>query len=439
MKLTKTQKYLVWNVGAWSLYDGLTTGFLAAFLLILGASNLLIGILGALPFFAILIAQIPGAKILEFFSRKYVYVMSSFISRSFWIFIIVLPLLAGYFSSNTLIVLVLLFYILVKSTEQLTEPAKLSLIADVVEEKQRGEFFGKLFVSNGFAGIIAFLFGGIYLKIFGDGLTGFITLFTLGALVGYFSIYVFNKVKEPKYRDHDHHTLKELFTMKGELKKYLVFVFYFYFAFMFASPFFTVYMLKDLGIDYAYFGFLTALATLVSVIAQKHLGKLTDKFGDKQIAMMSIFGTSLVPLVYFFISKENIWMLIPAQIISGLVWGGANLTIFNLLIDFTDKEKRAFQIAEFNLLTSFPLIISPIIGGLVADKVHFAISGIQLVFLIGFVLRASSVFLLNRIKEPRAKTKYGFEVVFRGVMAFHATEGLLRMTKTVVKRIRNLQ
>lgn len=436
MRLTRTQKCIVLSAGMWSFYEGLTVGFLPAFLIFLGASNVMIGILGALPYVSVLLSQIPGAKIIEFLSRKYVYILFSFVSRSFWLLIISVPLFTKYFSMQQIIILILLVYLFIKLSELLTDPAYKSMVADSVEEEKRGEFFAKRFSTEGFFAVIAFILGGLYLKIFNHGILGFVTLFAVGTLIGFYSIYIFNRVKEPEYRDHLHHTLKEFFTIKGEFGKYLMFVLYFYFGFMVVSPFFTVYMLRNLEINYAYFGFLTALSTFITVLTQNKIGRICDKYGDKKVAMLTVFGTSFVPLIYFFITKQNLWMLVPAQIISGFVWGGASLALFNLLVDFTEKQKRAFQIAEFNFFTAFPLIVSPIIGGYIADNATFYISGIPLLFLIGFVLRASSVLFLNKVKEPRVKNHYKLTEVFRQLLSFHIAEGFLHMAKTIVKRIK---
>jgi hypothetical protein len=56
----KNKQILKLQGSLWASYNGLTAVFLIAYALALGASNTVIGLLGALPWLASLIAQIPG-------------------------------------------------------------------------------------------------------------------------------------------------------------------------------------------------------------------------------------------------------------------------------------------------------------------------------------------------------------------------------------------
>jgi hypothetical protein len=76
--------------------DGLTSGgFLAAFALALGASNLQIGILTALPFIGQTF-QIPAVLLVERLGRrKVVAVPAYFLAQSLWIPIALIPVFLG--------------------------------------------------------------------------------------------------------------------------------------------------------------------------------------------------------------------------------------------------------------------------------------------------------------------------------------------------------
>src|SRR5574341_577973 len=119
----------------WAAYDGLTSAYLAAFALALGASNEVIGFLGALPWLASILTQIPGSELSQHFRRKKVYVLFGLIGRLFWI-----PLLAAPFFFEKPIFFIIIFYLIIKLGEMITDPAYTSLMADVVPRDTFGDF-----------------------------------------------------------------------------------------------------------------------------------------------------------------------------------------------------------------------------------------------------------------------------------------------------------
>ena len=68
MKYTQNQKHLINSGALWAVYNGFTGAFLVAFALALGAPNIVVGILAAIPYLAIMLAEYPGAKLVEFYS-----------------------------------------------------------------------------------------------------------------------------------------------------------------------------------------------------------------------------------------------------------------------------------------------------------------------------------------------------------------------------------
>ena len=146
----------------WSIYDGFTTFFLTAFALIFGASNEQIGLIAAIPYLSVILTELPGAKLLEFISRKWISFFSIIFSRSFWVFIILIPFL---FNKNP-VLFIIIFYLLIKIVELVSEPSWISLMADITPEKIRGRYFGfRNMLINSF-GSLAALIGGFYLDFY---------------------------------------------------------------------------------------------------------------------------------------------------------------------------------------------------------------------------------------------------------------------------------
>ncbi|MBW3014701.1 MFS transporter, partial [Candidatus Woesearchaeota archaeon] len=372
MKETNNQRLLIHQGILWSIYYGLTSAFLIAFALALGASNTVMGIAGALPYLAAILAQVPGAKLVEVYSRLHINIILTFTSRLLWIPIIVIPF---FFKAHPLITL-LVYFFLVQFTEWITNPAWVSLAGEFVPIKHRGKYFAKRNMLMGVFGMTVSVIGAAYLDLFPKtSYTGFSTMFLVGMLFGLWSSYLYAKMKEKPYQDQKHHKIIEFFEIKGEFKKLVGIIMFFNFAFMISSPFFIVYMLKNLEMSYTLVMVSFAVGGIAKIFSQPHWGRVSDKIGDKPVAIVSIFGTALVPFLFLFATKEAIWMVYVAQIVSGIVWAGVDLSVFNLVLDFSHQH-RTVKVAKYVMLTSIPLILAPIAGGLIADKLVFILSGI---------------------------------------------------------------
>ncbi len=425
-----SKRILLTNAALWAAYDGLTSIYLTAFALALGASNTVIGILGALPWIASILTQIPGAELVQHYRRKKVYVIFCMIGRLFWI-----PLLAAPFFFANPIPAIIIFYLLARLGETISDPAYTSLLADLVPEKHRGEFISKRYRVLATFGMLAMVTGGLWLKQFPkESPVGFAIMFAFGTLLAVLATILMGRIKEPAYKDHDHHPVKEFFTLDGPMKTFVIFGAAFNFAFMLASPFFAVYMLKTLEMSYFQYGIASSIAILAQILTSYYIGGLTDKYGDKPIAILGHFGTALVPLVFLAVTKNNLWMIFFAQTISGIVWAAADISRYNLLLGIADARKRAIQIAEYNLYASIPLAIAPIIGGWMTEKAIFMLTGIPLIFVASSLLRFISTLLLFKIQEPRAKKEYPLVYVFKEAMHFHVNKGLVHGLH-VVKRV----
>lgn len=427
------QRYLLQSGGWWALYDGLTAGYLLAYALALGASNTIIGIIGALPYLAMMLAEIPGAKLLERFTRLRIYAVASTFARISWLGIIFAPSL---FMRSPLFGVVLFFF-LARFFDYISDPAWTVLVADVVPNRIRGDFVARRTRLINIGGMIALVAAGQYLDLFSVGdLTGFFTVFAVGIGFGVATTLCTLRVREPPYRDHDHHGWREFFQLEGEFKRYVTFAFLFNFAFMLASPFFTAYILHDLGLSYTIFALSTALTNITKILVFRHVGKLSDRFGDKPVLWLSVIGTALVPLTFLFVTRDTLWLLWFAQVLSGIVWAGYDVTVFNVFLDLTTPSKRAVQTATYSIITSVPLIVAPILGGFIADNMTLVLTGIPLVFAVSAVLRFLSSLFLIGIREHRIKHDYPLSEVLWHAFELHPSQGIQHRWHGIIRGVK---
>ncbi len=433
-EVERNLKYFVWTGGSWAVFDALTAAFLTVFAVALGASNTLVGLISSITFIAVLVAELPGAKLLDYFPKKELVAWTGLVARSAWLLIALAPFI---FYKQPLLWIVGIFAF-IRFVELLGDPGWTALAADIVPEKKRGEIFGKRNMYIGIGGLLASIIGGFYLDLFPKESTiGFSSLFIVGMLWSILTFYCVMKIKEPREDKHEHHAFADAFKLPAVMWKYSIICTTYYFAVMIASPFFTVYMLKNLGLSYTWFVIAQGIATTARIASQKKFGYLADKFGDKNLGLLCMLATALVPFIYIFIKPANWYMIVPAQIFSGTVWAGVDMAVFNLLLNYTDKERRAAQAATFNMMLAVPNIIGPIIGGWISDTMKIlTLSGIPLIFAIATVLRAATACLLAFLPEVRVKKHYPFGMVIKEVLGMHPSRGYEGRIVSAVKQVK---
>jgi len=233
---------------------GTLTGgvFLVAFALKLGASNLVIGLLAAIPPLAQLM-QLPAIYLVEKYKiRKAICVYASALSRIFWLFIAMIPFL---FSPKAGLSFLLLAILLNSAFAAISSVSWNSWMRDLVPLDQLGAFFSKRMRLNVALGIFFSLAVGIYIdylrKLFPNyELYGYSILFSLGFFAGMLGVHFISTIPEPRLPSAEEKPkffkLLLLPFRDANFKNLIIFSGAWNSAVNLAAPFFTVYMLKRL-------------------------------------------------------------------------------------------------------------------------------------------------------------------------------------------------
>lgn len=434
--------------GAVAARDAITTNFTTPYALALGASNEQIGAVTAIPALAATIFSPISGKIIETVGSKKLFATKAWLlAHLTWIVIALVPFI--FVDSKVAILIAFLCFAQIAGSAGSTAWA--SWMAELVPEKIRGKFFGKRNTIAGISALIATLLAGWILTIY-KGFSGFAYIFTLAAFFGIVSYTLLRGIPEEKVKNktrghgfslhfsyflqsfRQHHNFANMTFMTAAVN----------FSVFLAAPFFAVYILRDLGIDYAWFAVISAAEILVAIITNKYWGKLADRFGDKAILGTSGLLISLVPLPY--IISTNQYHLILAGAFSGFAWAGYDLTRFNYLLDAVPAEHRPTYIANHKLISGMAMFIAPLIGGglatAFADKTFFLAAGLQILFLLSSALRLVSVSIFfPRFVEKRVKAPIGtpLRYVFPRAVAVYPARGLMHDVDIAYHKLHDLE
>ena len=378
---------------AYSLMTGLGDAYIPAAAIALGASNFYIGLLAALP-------QLFGA-IMQFFSlsalrlvkdRKILVVLGAFMHACCWLCVAAVMLWPGPLS----IPLITIFFSLGTGFSLLSNPSWSSWISDIVPENERARFFAgrnrlmqfMLFAVTFAAGLlltqlqlafpVAIAFGIVFIGAFFARLASTFFLTRMDNVK--YEIQLMREIQ-----------LKHLFLLPAHRNElwFLAFVALLTFSVQFASPFFTPYMLNNLHFDLLALGIVTATAVLSRVICYPYWGKIIDRFGNRTVLIVTAFISPLGSVLWLL--SKDLPMLVLFNLVSGFIWSGYEIAVFNYALSLVGRELRTSFISKYNVFVNVFYAGGAIAGGLFlmefSQVALFGFSGILLVFLISAVMR----------------------------------------------------
>ena len=431
-----------------SVYDGLfahifatLTGgvFLTGFALYLGMSDLMIGVLGSIPFL-VTVFQLPTSYLLGKDGRKKkVTYWGAAIARFSWVLILMVAFIPSLSSSKKWLMILALFF-LSHSCISCSYVSWLSWISDLVPDDFRGRFFGTRNMICGAAGMLAMMvFGNIldHLKNHSpEGLSvGFSITIISAVIAGALGLLFLNRISEPQVSrfyqgDSLGNILRRLFGERN-FRQFLLFAIFWGFSVHFASPFFTLYFLRYLEFGYGFVALLGTISACADLLGMQVWGRISDKVRNKAVIQFAGWVAVFLPLAWVWVRPGDLVMPVILQVIGGGFWAGINLCTSNLLLRISPQENRPFFLSAYNIVAGVGAALGPIMGGLAAkymvnlelEFVGFKMVPLQVVFLISTALRLISFQLFKYVHEPEEATIGQLVRVLRNVRGLNVATG----------------
>jgi MFS family permease len=396
MKENKNLRYSFINGIFSSGMSGFSYEFLTPFLLLLGGTVKQIGALNAIPNLLGALAQFKGVDIItKIKSRKKTVVFFVCFEG-----IILLAVALSAYAKGLSPHLFILFIALYSICSAVVRPAWDSWISELVPPKNRASFFGRRSRVYGFVTMAATFMGGLILQKMElvSPFYGFAILFGIAFLLRMLGWFFLCKIYEPplKHEKESQFTFYQFIARikQSNFAKFVVFVALFSFSVSLASPFFAVFMIRDLQFSYLFYSIMLISSALARHLAITRWGIQADIIGNLKIIKFTALFIGIIPFLW--IINRSPYFLLFAQMAAGFLWAGFYLCASNFIYDAVIPEKRARCIAYFCVLNGMALAAGAFLGGLILKYLPplfnysiltlFAISGIMR-FLVFFIMK----------------------------------------------------
>ncbi len=410
-KVDRALRHSVRDGMAYSVQVGAGETYFSAFALFLRASAPQVALLTTLPPLLGSAAQIFSAWLGGFVGRRRLVLVGCAAQALTWLPILLVPMLAPAHEISALLALLALYH----SANNLAAPQWTSIMRDLVSERRRGRYFGyrtRLTTIATFVALVACGTSLHELDATGRTYVGFAAIFLVAFVARAVSVYHLAFLHDPPASApppdmHIEHWWRSL-QSTGAIG------FSSYVALMnaavgIASPFFTVYMLRDAGFSYLQFTALTGMSVIVQFLMLTTWGRIADVYGNRLILIVTSISLPFVPVLW--LVSDGFWWLMFVQAVSGLSWSGFTLGAGNLLYELVPRTRRAAYVAFHNVGTAAGVFAGAMAGAALAEllpprgvlwPLRGTSSSLLYLFVLSGIARAGLAALLaRRVRELR--------------------------------------
>lgn len=355
----------------------LTTGvILTAFALHLGASNAMVGVLASAPFLAQLL-QLPAISLVERLrTRKLIAIVTSLVGRA----MLAVMAAAAFFSGTVPLMIFLAAQFVLCGLGAVGSCAWNAWMRDLAPESRMGQVFARRTLLLTAISLALGLAAALALDLTPAGSQArnlvFAGMFGVGCITGLISARVVASMPEPTMPPSPG-PVRLLALFREPLRdpnfsRLLLFVASWQFAINFATPFFTVFIVRQLHFNISFVMVLSVISQIANILAVRMWGTLSDRFANKSV--LAVCAPTYVVAIVAMIGASQfetrgliqLW-LIALHVVMGGAIAGVTLTATNIALKLSPKGSATAYIAANAMVTAVAAGFAPILGGLLAD------------------------------------------------------------------------
>ncbi len=378
------------------LVNGIGT-FLAVFLIRLGASPFLVGLLTSLPALTGILLAFPIGRLLErqrnvvpWYSRSRVWVLGSYA---------LIGVVPFFFSNQAAPIAILLIWAAVTIPQTIVNVAFTVVMGAVAGPDKRYYLMSRRWSVLGITTAISVAIAGVILDLMSFPLNYqvvFIASFVGGMVSFIFSSQIIipdNEVEEePAEQQSWRERIREGVGALREnvpFSQFVISQFVFRFGMALAMPIFPLYWVRDLNASDSWIGVINTVQSAVLLGAYFIWSSLTQKRGAVTVLRICTLGIALYPL---FTGLTRSVLPLPVYAgMAGVFNAGIDLVLFDILLSTTPKRHNASYIALYQLTNYLATFLAPFLGTALGDAFGystalFVASGLRFVGLGLFIL-----------------------------------------------------
>jgi MFS family permease len=139
-----------------------------------------------------------------------------------------------------------------------------------------------------------------------------------------------------------------------------------------ATPFFTVFFVKQLGLSVTFVVVLSVVSQATNVLALRSWGLLSDRFANKSVLAVAapLFIACIAAMVGASQIHDRPWVmayLVGLHALMGLATAGVTLSSGNIALKLSPRGSATAYIAANALISSAAAGLAPLLGGMFAD------------------------------------------------------------------------
>jgi MFS family permease len=394
------------DVAAYSLMVGFGETYLPAFALALGLGPVAAGLTATVPILVGAVLQLvtPAAVSRLGTNRGWVVACTAAQAASFVPFIV--WALRGHAQLWEVIAAASLYW----SAGMAGVPAWNSWIGTLVPIRLRTSYFARRNRLGQFAVCIGFVLAGLALQ-FGESrgavLPTFAGVFVAAAVCRLASTALLAACGEPRPPERHEPTVlaagrarRLVAAARGMAARpsgrLVAFLCCFLFGAHVSSPYFTPYMLRELGFSYHAYMLVFAASFLTKALVLPSLGRLASRIGSVGLLWGAVL--SITPLALLWLPAEGVPYLIGVQVLAGGCWAAYELAVALLLFEAVTDRERTGVVTIYNLGMAVATVAGAACGGLLLRSLGTDRSAYAAVFVVSTLLRLAALPLARRLR-----------------------------------------
>ena len=338
------------------------------------------------------------------------------ISRAFWPLLLLISVL-GWANQEIFITIISLSFIF----GAFAGNAWTSWMRDLIPDNKMGSFFG---LRNLINTVVSLVFTWVFSRILehNPNIHGVRIVILIGFICALWSLFFLYKQYDPPLKDVQSGNLFKIVVSDKNNIRLMVFGGFWNFAILFTAPFFSYHQIENLNMSFSFLGYLSITLSGVMILTVILWGKLADRIGHKNILRIGVSAASAVSIMWFFMAPQNLHVLMWVDaVLAGTAWSAINLSIFTLPLIVGGKSAGVLY-GFFSAINGVFGFLGSILGGVVAKSLsgvtfkmlELDMNGLQIMFLLGGLMRLCSLYFLNNINVSghiKMRTVLGQKVV----------------------------